>query len=288
MKTLEYNLKNDLLFKMLFQKSEEGLKCLIAGCLEIPPESITNLRIQNPEKYGEHLADKFCRLDINMLVDGRLVDLEMQVRDGKDYPERSLFYWARDYSSALSASEDYLALPRTYVVSIINFDLFPDYGGYRSRFMALEIDRHALLTDRFNLHYYDLRKLRKDLKDCNMLERWLSLIAAETEERLTEIQKLGDKDMNQAIETYHSITASEEFRQAARMRQKTLANEKSALNQAKREGRQEGLQEGIQEGQYQEKRNIAKNMLAVGTPIDQIAMMTGLSQKDIESLKDAR
>ncbi|MDR2733828.1 MAG: Rpn family recombination-promoting nuclease/putative transposase [Spirochaetota bacterium] len=30
-----------------------------------------------------------------MIVDGQRVDLEIQVKDEHDYPERSLYYWAR-------------------------------------------------------------------------------------------------------------------------------------------------------------------------------------------------
>jgi len=51
----------------------------------------------------ESLGDKFCRLDIKMTENWQLVDLEIQVQYQGDYPERTLFYWAREYSTAATA-----------------------------------------------------------------------------------------------------------------------------------------------------------------------------------------
>ncbi|MDR0446916.1 MAG: Rpn family recombination-promoting nuclease/putative transposase, partial [Oscillospiraceae bacterium] len=35
-----------------------------------------------------------------MNINGKRVDLEVQVSDEHDYPERSLYYWSREYSAA--------------------------------------------------------------------------------------------------------------------------------------------------------------------------------------------
>ena len=68
----------------------------------------------------DSLGDKFCRLDINMDVDGQRVDLEVQVdADGGYYPERTLYYWAREYSTALPIAGEYAELPRTVIISIV-------------------------------------------------------------------------------------------------------------------------------------------------------------------------
>jgi predicted transposase/invertase (TIGR01784 family) len=66
-----------------------------------------DFRVTNSEMPPEAMGEKFCHLDINMTVNGQRVDLEVQVEDDGDYPERSLYYWAREYSSALPAGEDF-------------------------------------------------------------------------------------------------------------------------------------------------------------------------------------
>jgi predicted transposase/invertase (TIGR01784 family) len=158
MTKLNYTFKNDTLFKMLFVKHRDLLKRLVSELLGIDFGSIGQFEIRNPEMPPESLGDKFCRLDVNMTVDGLRVDLEIQVADEGDYPERTLFYWAREYSTALPDGGGYHELPRVVVVSIMSFNLF-DCPEYHSEFQALEVSRHTPLTDRQSLHYFELTKL---------------------------------------------------------------------------------------------------------------------------------
>ena len=107
MRKLQYTFKTDTLFKMLFIQHPELLKALTAELLGIPLESIEQFTIQNPEMPPENLGDKFCRLDINMIVNGQRVDLEVQICNEGDYPERVLYYWAREFSSGLRHAAPY-------------------------------------------------------------------------------------------------------------------------------------------------------------------------------------
>ncbi len=104
---LEYTFKNDVLFKMVFRQYQNLLKRLVSLMLEIRLEDITEFVLTNPEISPEVVGEKFCRLDINMTVNGQRVDLEIQVSDEGDYPERALYYWAREYSSALVEGGEY-------------------------------------------------------------------------------------------------------------------------------------------------------------------------------------
>jgi len=56
-----------------------------------------------------------------MTVNEQKVDLEVQVSDEGNYPERSLFYWAREFSTAINEGDDYALLPRTIIISIFGF-----------------------------------------------------------------------------------------------------------------------------------------------------------------------
>ena len=99
--------KSGLRVKILFGKYPDLLKNLVSALLAIPLESIEQFEITNADIPPENFGDKFCRLDINMTVDGQRVDLEIQVEPEGAYPERVLFYWAREYSSALPAGGAY-------------------------------------------------------------------------------------------------------------------------------------------------------------------------------------
>jgi predicted transposase/invertase (TIGR01784 family) len=153
MTKLKYTFKSDILFKILFVQYPDLLKRLVAVLLNIRLESIGQFEITNPEMPPEVVGDKFCRLDINMTVDGQRIDLEIQVEDEHDYPERSLFHWAREYSTALVAGHEYVELPRVVIISIVAFKLF-DCAEFHSEFQPLEVSRHTPLTDKMNLHYF--------------------------------------------------------------------------------------------------------------------------------------
>ncbi len=276
MKKLQYTFKTDTLFKMLFVKYPELLKELVANLLGISSGSIGQFTIKNPEMPPENLGDKFCRLDINMTVNGQQVDLEVQVSNEGDYPERVMYYWAREFSSALQAGEGYSRLPRTLVVSIIDFMLF-DCEEYHSFFQPLEVTRHTLLSDKMGFHFFELPKLPDDVSQENMLLLWLSLFKADTEEELEKIKGMEVPVMSQAINAYYTITASSEFREKERLRAKARHDEAQALYNARREAKREATIE----------RNIeiARNMIADGEPIEKIVRYTGLTKESIENLR---
>ena len=76
--------------------------------------------------------------------------------------------------------------------------------------------------------------------------------------------------MNQAIDAFHSITVSPEFREIERLYAKARHDEAQAL-------RHERLET---------KRAIAKNCLQEGFPLETIVKITGLTPKDVEKLRD--
>ena len=268
MHKLQYTFKTDTLFKMLFIKHKDLLKKLVAALLEIPLESIEQFVVRNEEIPPETLGDKFCRLDINMVVNGQLVDLEIQVANEGDYPERVMLYWAREFSTALPAGKSYSMLPRTVIISIIDFELF-ECAEFHSFFHSLETTRHTLLSDKMGFHFFELRKLPDEVSEKDALLLWLSLFKAETEEDLEKIKGMGVPTMNQAINAYYTITASSEFREIERLREKARHDEAQALHHARMERNIE----------------IARTMLADGEPVSKIMRYTGLTTKELESIK---
>ncbi|GHU35891.1 transposase [Clostridia bacterium] len=233
MTKLEYTFTNDTLFKMLFVQYPDLLKRLVAALLGINYDNIEQFDIANPEMPPDSFGEKFCRLDINMTIDGQRCDLEVQVANEGDYPERSLYYWARVYSNSLGEGEEYSKLPRTVIISILDFKLF-DCAEVHSEFQPLEVARHTPLTDKQCLHYFELPKLPDTVDANDSLGLWLALFNAETEEELKKIEAMEVPIMKQAIGAYRSVTATNEFKEYERLRSLARHNEASALNHAAR------------------------------------------------------
>jgi len=219
---------------MLFTKYPILLKRLVAELLGIEYESIGQFAITNPDISPEEIEKKFCRLDINMVVNGQRVDLEVQVNDEGNYPERSLYYWAREFSTALDEGEDYTDLPRTIVISILGFTQFADPKKFHSEFQVLEVTSHELLTDKCALHYFELPKLPESVSADNSRDLWLKLFKAETEEELAKIEALEVPIMSEALQAYRHVAASDEFREIERIRSKTRHDEAQAIRNAER------------------------------------------------------
>ena len=234
MTRLKYTLKTDTLFKMLFTKYQDLLKRLVSELLSINYESIGQFNIVNPEISPEELGKKFCSLDINMVVNGQKVDLEVQVSDEGNYPERSLFYWAREFSTGISEGDDYALLPRKIIISILGFNQFPDPKKFHSEFQCLEVTTHEPLTDKQALHFYELKKLPPLNSKDSGRDLWLKLFNAETEEELAEIEKMGVPIMSEALQAYRHVAASDEFIQIEKMRSKARHDEAQAICNAER------------------------------------------------------
>ena len=280
MKKLRYTFKTDVLFKMLFVKHQDLLRNLVAALLGIAPESIGQFTVRNPEIPPEFLGDKLCRLDINMTVNNDLVDLEIQVGYEEDYVDRALYYWSRDFSTSLPAGVGYSMLPRAISINILDFNLF-NCTKFHTYFYLLDPIDQLLMTNKEEFHFFELKKCPKDINGADALLMWLSLFRAETEEDLQKIKKLGVPTMNQAIEAYYSISASPEFRELERMRERAIRDRDSALWHAE----QKGIQEGMQKGAVERSIEIARNALQMRMPIDDIVKLTGLAREEVERLK---
>jgi len=227
-------MKTDTLFKILFTKYQDLLKRLVAALIGIYYESIEQFIVINPDISPEELGKKFCRLDINMVVNSQKIDLEVQVTDEGNYPERSLFYWAREFSTGINEGEDYKDLPRTIVISILGFVQFPDSASFHSEFQALEVTTHKPLTDKMILHYYELPKLPPLDNTDSGRDLWLQLFNAQTEEDLKKIEEMGVPVMSEAIAAYRHVAASDEFILKEKMRSKARHDEAQAIGNAER------------------------------------------------------
>ena len=242
-------LKLDIIFKRIFgnENNEDVIAAFLSDLLEIPRDSIKAVYINNVELTPEYLEQKFSRLDLRLNIDDRIVNIEMQVNNDYDFKERTLYYWSKMFSDELKTGEEYGELKQTICINIINFNQF-DCKDYHSHFKILEADRHEVLSNKFAIHFFELRKIKYAKKNKRM-EDWLNLINAETEGDLMDIQNSTNiPEVKKTIVMLRELSADEKIRQEAFYREKRLHDEATALNGAKREGIKIGRAEGIAEG----------------------------------------
>ena len=236
---LEYTFKSDVLFKMLFVRRPDLLKRLVAVLLAIPLGSISSFRTVNTEMPPEEIGKKFCKLDIHMVVDGSRVNLEIQVEDEGNYPERSMFHWAKMFVSALPSGDDYSRLPKAIVISILGFRQFGCAEAH-SEFAPMEVSRHEILSYKQRYHFFELPKLPcvDSIDPGSEKDLWLALFNSETEEELEKLVLNGGEVMSQAVEAYRSLTATEEFRHLEILRERARHDEAQAIRNAEKRERE--------------------------------------------------
>lgn len=122
-----------------------------------------------------------------------------------------------------------------------------------------------------------LPKLPDEPDQEDMLLLWISLFKADTEEELERIKGMEVPVMSRAINAYYTITASSEFREKERLREKARHDEAQALYNARREAKREARRE--------EKFEIARKLIKRNRPVSEIAEDTGLMYEEIEQLR---
>ena len=278
--------KTDVVFKRIFtdKNNVDLLQDLLSAILDIPSNSIKNIEVKNGELPPEAIGNKFGRLDISLEFENTLVNIEMQVNKQSDFSDRVLFYWAKLYTSSLKAGDDYGQIQSSISINIVDFNMF-ECKEFHSAFTMMEKKRYEVLSDKCQIHFLELNKLAEEPK--TKLEIWLKLIDAESEEELDmlanmESSMIENTPIQKAIMVVKELSADEKLKELARLREKALHDEASALKTAKEEGRTEGRTEGIIEGI----EKVALNMLKQGNIVkEQIAALTGLSLSRIEEIE---
>ena len=230
-------LKLDIIFKRVFgdKNNKEIIAAFLEALLEMPKNSIQDIIIDNVELPPDELDKKFSRLDLKMLVDNKIVNIEMQVNYEADFKDRTLFYWAKIYSEELGSGEEYGELKKTVCINIINFNALQN-PNYHSHFITQEKETGEILSDKFDIHFFELKKIKSSAKNKPM-EDWLNLINAETEGELMDIETNTQiKEVRDTIVILRELNADEKVKQEAYYREKRLHDEASALGSARREG----------------------------------------------------
>ena len=138
-----------------------------------------------------------------------------------------------------------------------------NYSCYENGEYKYWVSVEQQTSEEVHIKKFEFKQNGQTLDENGMLEMTL-----ETEEELEKIKEMEVPVMSQAINAYYTITASSEFREKERLRAKARHDEAQALYNADRNA----------------KIGIARNLLEMNMPHDQIAKATDLTLEEIDSL----
>ncbi|MGM9937846.1 MAG: Rpn family recombination-promoting nuclease/putative transposase, partial [Candidatus Ornithomonoglobus sp.] len=92
--------------------------------------------IFDSEVAPDEIDQKFTRLDLNMTTNKGLINVEIQISNNGDFPERGLYYWAQRYGRQLKKGDSYSDIRPTISIYIVDFKMFDTDSFYSFYTMA--------------------------------------------------------------------------------------------------------------------------------------------------------
>ena len=279
--------------RLLRQKANFGV---LEGFLTVfLNEPIKIIDILESEGNQQAADDKFNRVDIKAKNNkGEIIIVEIQNTSELYYLERVLYGVAKAITEHIYLGNTYKEVKKVYSISILYFDLGKGsdyiYVG-QNNFVGLHTQDHLVISTKEKdtivrkspseiFPTYILVRVNEFNKVAKSpLEEWVEylkngVISPET-------QAPGLQEAREKLK-YYSMSDAERYAYDEHINAIMIQND--VLGNARLEGMEEGKAEGRAEGRAEEKNNIARKMLANGLSIEQIALITGLTEQEIKGL----
>ena len=210
----------------------------------------------------------------------------MQKKDIGDFAKRSLYYTSKAYVSQIDVSEKYLQLKRVYYIAIVDFEIF-DNKSFISRHLIINQETTKQDLKDFEFTFLELPKFNLLLSQCDtIVKKWIYFINNASSLELIPKELEDIKEFQTAFQTANTYTWNKkELNYYDRVSLKK-GDDKNALITAEIKGVKKGMQVGMEKGKFEEKLEIAKNSIKQGLDNKTVSLITGLSIKQIENLKD--
>ena len=231
---IEYNMTNNYMFRYILQGKQNVLKGLICSLLHLKPIQIKSITIENPIDLAADVSGKEFILDIKvMLNDETLINLEMQVANEYNWPERSLSYLCRSYDQLYRGQEYEEALPVIHI-GFLDFTLHPAHPEFYATYQMLNVKNHLLYSDKFTLSVINLNQIALATEEDKIyrIDYWASIFKAKTWEELRMMAN-DNEYLQEAAESLYVANTDEIVRQQCRAREDAERRERT-LERAKR------------------------------------------------------
>ena len=204
------------------------LRGLICSLLHLKSEDIKSIIIRNPINLAGDVSGKEFILDINILLNSsRLINLEMQVLNEYNWPERSLSYLCRSYDQLFQGQEYEEALPAIHI-GFLNFTLHPSHPEFYATYQMLNVKNHLLYSDKFTLSVVDLNHIELATEEDKAygIDYWAALFKAKTWEELRVLAE-NNEALQEAATNLYIANSDEIVRQQCRAREDAERRERT-------------------------------------------------------------
>jgi predicted transposase/invertase (TIGR01784 family) len=265
-------------------------------------------QILESESNRDTPEDKQTKMDILVeSEDGELMIIELQYADEQDYFQRMLYGTSRVITEHIFKGDGYANIKKVYSINIVYFDLGEGkdyvYHGkmcfhglhYKDDILQLtSIQRERLgkkEAGEVYPEYYLLKVKHFDDVAKDSLDEWIYYLKHNKIEPAFTARGL---DVARQIFDYDALPTDEKrsYDRAAEyhgiLANQYLTATENGIEEGIKRGREEGLEkgreEGLEKGRREEKEQIVLNSLNTGLSTDTICAITGLSEKEIQTI----
>ena len=266
--------KNDLTFKRVFGEHKHLCMSLINSILmlEKPVVSIEyqtgELIPELPDLLRNSIVDVRCTDE-----DGRQFIVEMQMHWSESFKSRVLFNASKVYVKQLDKANEYKLLQPVYALNFVN-EVFEKshemQNEYYHHYKIVNIKDTEKQIEGLEFIFIELPKFKpQNRAEKRLYELWLRFLT-EINESTTEAPK--------------ELLDNELIREAVGYMEKSAYTKEQIATYDKYKDTIKVAISLVSDAKTEEKLEIAKNLKALGIPIDQISIATKLSIEDIKQI----
>ncbi|MDR0625409.1 MAG: Rpn family recombination-promoting nuclease/putative transposase [Holosporales bacterium] len=300
--------KMDYIFKTIFGTDDKKpllisfLNALFKGKPYIKSVTLENTDIPKILK-----TSKASRLDIKATTDdGTKLDIEIQCNNTGEIPQRAFHYLANMMPKVVPSGKSYKG-PNVIGIWILGENVTTRQNAISDAYVTFQPnppDPYEIMTKSARIIFIELPKFNPKSADAkDLLTAWLAFLKDPV---FIDSEFLQKNEIKEALDTLKYISADNEVRAIADLRQKTINDYNSEMTVAREKGLEEGFaigeekgkeegiaigkEEGIaigkEEGIATGMKQAACSMLKEGLSVEVVSKCTGLSVEEVESLKD--
>ena len=211
---IRYKMTNNYMFRFILQKNKKVLTGLICSLLHLEENEIRKIEITNPINLAGEVVGKEFILDIHVMMnDNTLINLEMQVGNEYNWPERSISYACRGFDNLQKGQEYEDVLPMIHI-GFLDYTPFKEYPEFYSKYVLTNVKNYHVYSDKFDLRVVNLKRIDLATEEdrAHKIDYWARLFKAETWEELKMLA--GDNEyLQEAAESLYVANADEIVRQ---------------------------------------------------------------------------
>ncbi len=232
----------------------------------------SKVSVINPYNFKSSKDEHETIVDVRAETDsGEVVIIEIQVRTDKKFADRSLYYWAKNYTKLEEERIKYHALKPIMCINVLNFNVDDDFDFAHTSYDIRCRETGRLLTDKFLMHFLELPKCISKMSNKDLIGWSKFLTSNNLEDDIMSILK-ENPVLGSAFNCYNKFRLDKELLTEYEKREMYLRQQRDLIIQ----GHAEGLEQG--------KIEIAKTMLEENYSMEVISKITGLSMEVLENL----